>query len=143
MKKILIVFGVLSLTFNLYSIDITGFGGIKTHDWEKLYGVALAWDFLPFIQLELEGFRLSSNSKNHISANPLLSIDLASITPYITIGYGFSGEKTDISTYKGFRNYGAGVKFFIGLIGIRIDWRNIKNGNGSWSRIYGGLDLSF
>ena len=142
MRKVLLFCSIFFLVYKIYPIDITGFGGIKTDGWEKLYGAAIAWDFFPFIQLELEGFRLTSNSQNHISANPLLSIDLASITPYITVGYGFSGEKEDISQYKGFKNYGAGIKLFIGIIGIRIDYRVIKNSSFNWKRIYGGLDIS-
>lgn len=142
MKKVLIFGSIIILVGNIYSIDLTGFGAIKTNDWKKLYGVAVAWDFFPFIQLELEGFRMTSNSQNFISANPLLSIDLASITPYITLGYGFSGEKTDISTYKSFKNFGGGIKLFIGIVGIRLDFRVIKNHTGNWKRIYGGLDLS-
>jgi len=142
MKKFIILLGILIFASKVYSIDITGFGGIRTDDWKKLYGVAVAWDFFPFIQLELEGFRLTSNSQNHISANPLLSIDLSSITPYITVGYGFSGERGDISEYKGFKNYGAGIKLFMGIIGIRIDYRVIKSSSFNWKRIYGGLDIS-
>ncbi len=142
MKKILIFLGVFLLTLKIYPIDLTGFGAIKTDDWKKLYGIAVAWDFFPFIQLELEGFRMTSNSQNFISANPLLALDLASITPYITLGYGFSGEKSDVSTYKSFKNYGGGIKLFIGIIAIRIDYRVIKNHTGKWKRIYGGLDIS-
>lgn len=142
MKKFLILLGILILASKIYPIDITGFGGIKTDDWNKLYGVAIAWDFFPFIKLEIEGFRLTSNSKNHLSANPLLSINLASITPYITVGYGLSGEGRDISEYKGFRNYGGGIKLFMGIIGIRIDYRVIKNNSLNWKRIYGGFDIS-
>lgn len=142
MKKFFIFLSILFFAFSLYPIDLTGFGAIKTDDWKKLYGVAIAWDFFPFIQLELEGFRMAKNSENFISANPLLSVDLASITPYITLGYGFSGEKTDISTYKSYKNYGGGIKLFIGIIAIRIDYRVIKNHTGNWKRIYGGLDIS-
>lgn len=142
MRKLLVLFSILFFAFNLYSIDLTGFGAIRTDDWKKFYGVAFAWDLFPFIQLELEGFRMTSNSRNFVSANPLLSIFPPGITPYITVGYGFSGEKNDISTYKSYRNYGGGIKLFIGIVAIRIDYRVIKNHTGNWKRIYGGLDIS-
>ncbi len=143
MKKIIFLLGILFFMGNLFSIDLTGFGGIKTDDWKKLYGVALAWDMFPFIQLELEGFRLTSNSMNFISANPLLSLDLASFAPYITIGYGLSGEKSDISTYESFKNYGGGIKIFLGIIAIRIDYRVIKTNLSTGKEFTEGLTYLF
>ncbi len=142
MNRLIVSFMFLIFAQFLLPIDITGFGGIKTDDSKKLYGIAVAWDFIPFIQIEMEGFRLKDSSYNFISANPLLYLDLASISPYISVGFGFSGEKSDISTYKSYKNYGGGIKIFLGMVGIRIDYRVIKDSKGNWKRIYGGLDLS-